>query len=317
MLKIIRLRNNAILVLAVMALFLLSGCSYSKTVQDEVSSGIVPGQHQEQSNTGRIIEEKLDAIVRGSQANQMSSNPYDYMIGSQDYDDIVMMGDEGLRYMLKKMQISREDGLREYIMAAACSSRLGEFPEFKDCSTGKEWYEGYMARRNAFSSGGSSQEIADFDHIYGSFAYPPNWPKVEILNDNHRIYWDTGDANFTGQPGGIIGNTCFGMNEEWIDILRTNIVRPGSQIEFKPAEVPGLDTPILKLQRLNQDNTTSVYPLSQNTMPVPKEEGEYIFILSVDWGKGDNNILYWFKLKVSSAQGGSAKYHCCPINLCC
>jgi hypothetical protein len=35
-------------------------------------------------------------------------------------------------------------------------------------------------------------------------------------------------------------------------------------------------------------------------MLLPEETGEYIFILSVDWGNGDNNILYWFKVFVAA-----------------
>jgi len=90
------------------------------------------------------------------------------------------------------------------------------------------------------------------------------------------------------------------MNEEWVDKLKPNIVRPESKLVFKAAKVTGLNTPELTLQRLNQDNSSSPYPLHQNTMLVPKEDGEYIFILSVDWGNGDNSILYWFKLKVAA-----------------
>ena len=169
MLKKLRLRNNAILVLAVMAFILLSGCSYSKTTQDEVSPGVVPDQPQEQSDTDQIIEAKLDAIVRGSQANQLSSNPYDYIIGNQDYDDIVRMGDEAFRYMLKKMQTSQEDGLKEYIMANACAAWTGEDPRNRKWSSGQEWFEGFVLQSNEVRSGGSKQEVVEFDHISSRF----------------------------------------------------------------------------------------------------------------------------------------------------
>ena len=172
-------RNSAILIIAVMAFIVLSGCSDSKPTQDEVSpAGVVQGQPQAQSDTGQIIEAKLDAIVRGSQANQ-SSNPYDYIIGSQDYDDIVMMGDEAFRYMLKKLQTSREDGLKEYIMANACAAWMGEDPRNRKWSSGKEWFKDFVSKRSEVSSGGSSQEVADFDHIRSGLVYPYTWPKVE------------------------------------------------------------------------------------------------------------------------------------------
>lgn len=291
-------RNTSILLL-IMALVVLSGCSITNHAKDEVSPAVVVNeQHHEQSDTGKVIEKKLDVIVHDVEDKQLSSNPYDYLIGSKDYEDILLLGDDALRYMLKSLGTSREDGLKEYIMAEACSSLLSESPEGKEWSTGKEWYKDFIIRRSEISSGGSNQEVIDLDHIYGLFTYPSTWPKVEIFNDNQRIYWDRGDANFTGRAGGIIGNTCFGMNEEWVDILKANIVKPKSQLVFKAAEVPGLDTPRYTLQQLNQDNIYTPYSVQQNTMLVPKEAGEYIFILSVDWGKGDNNILYWFKLKV-------------------
>ncbi|MEN6461467.1 MAG: hypothetical protein ABFC94_08885 [Syntrophomonas sp.] len=292
-------RNNIILMLTIMALAVLSGCSGNKPAKDETSpAGVVNIQHPEQSNTDMVIDQKLDAMVNDFKAQQSSANLDDYIAGSKDYGDIITLGDDALRYMLKSLEISREDGLKEYIMARACSAWFGESLEDKKWSTGKEWYTGFISKRRAGSSGGSNQEIVDFDHIYSGFLYPFTWPKVEILNDNHRIYWDKGDANFTGQAGGKVGNTNFGMNEEWVDKLKPNIVRPESKLVFKAAEVQGLNTPELTLRRLNQDNSSSPYPLHQNTMLVPKEDGEYIFILSVDWGNGDNNILYWFKLEV-------------------
>lgn len=302
MFKEIQPRKSAVLILAIMALVVLSGCSNSNSTQDEVSPArVVTRQPYDQKNdTGQVIEDKLDAIVCGIQANQLSSNPYDYIMGSQDYGDIIGLGDEAFRYMLKSLGTSQEDGLREYIMANACAVWIGEDPQDRKWRSGKEWYNDFVSKRSEVNSGGSNQEIVDFDHICSGFIYPFNWPKLEILNDNQRIYWDRGDANFTGQAGGAVGNTNFGMNEEWVDKLRTNVVEPESEIVFKPAEVPGLDIPKLKLQRLNQDNSGSVYPLHQNTMLVPPKVGEYIFILTVDWGKGDNSIMYWFKLKVTS-----------------
>ena len=32
----------------------------------------------------------------------------------------------------------------------------------------------------------------------------------------------------------------------------------------------------------------------------PVEEGEYLYDVFVDWGKGDNNISYWVKILKSS-----------------
>lgn len=133
-----------------------------------------------------------------------------------------------------------------------------------------------------------------------NYGYPPEYPKFEILCDNQQLSWLKGDSNFTGEPGGMIGNTMFGMNEEHTNKLRANIVKPESKLIFTAAVVPGLNNPEYKLDILDNDNLFSTYPLNKNTMLTPKEEGEYVFALSVDWGNGDNSISYWFKLRVNS-----------------
>ncbi|MDD4627114.1 MAG: DUF3784 domain-containing protein [Syntrophomonas sp.] len=132
------------------------------------------------------------------------------------------------------------------------------------------------------------------------FDYPPDYPKFEIRYDKQQLSWLKGDSNFTGKPGGIIGNTMFGMNEELADFLEPNIVKPESELIFTAAAVPGLNNPEYKLRMLDKDNSSSIYSLNKNTMLAPKEGGEYIFILWVDWGNGDNSMDYWFKLKVNS-----------------
>ncbi|MEN6325860.1 MAG: hypothetical protein ABFD18_06605, partial [Syntrophomonas sp.] len=95
-------RNNTILMLTIMALVVLSGCSGHKPVKDETSpAGVVNVQHPEQSNTDMVIDQKLDAMVNDFKAQQSSANLDDYIAGSKDYGDIIMLGDDALRYMLK------------------------------------------------------------------------------------------------------------------------------------------------------------------------------------------------------------------------
>lgn len=132
--------------------------------------------------------------------------------------------------------------------------------------------------------------------------YPSDWPNLEIVSGNDQIAWSRGDSNYIGIAGGKVGNTNFGMNEQWVEQLGTNWVKPGSGLIIKAEEVPGLDFPGLDLQlfkRYHYD-ALSPYPLEGNKMTAPAKEGEYIFVLSVDWGQGDNMITYWFKLEVVS-----------------
>ena len=131
------------------------------------------------------------------------------------------------------------------------------------------------------------------------FGYPSDYPRFEIRCDSQQLSWLKGDSNFTGKPGGIIGNTMFGMNGEHTNLLEPNIVKPESELVFAAGAVPGLNNPEYKLHILDKDNLVSTYPLNKNTMLAPKEDEEYVLILSVDWGNGDNSISYWFKLKVN------------------
>jgi hypothetical protein len=90
-------------------------------------------------DVGSIIDNKLDKICTPS----TSSNPYDYIKDNKDFSDIVNMGNDALKYMLTKLKNSKEDGLKEYIMAIACSQILKEDQSIKNWSTGKEWYYNY------------------------------------------------------------------------------------------------------------------------------------------------------------------------------
>lgn len=107
-------------------LLIFSGCGMSET-----------------KDIGAIIDSKLNSICENPKV-ATSSNPYDYTKGSKDFDDIVNMGNDALIYMLTKFKSSEENGLREYVMAIACSKILKEDPDTKKWATGREWYENYI-----------------------------------------------------------------------------------------------------------------------------------------------------------------------------
>jgi len=97
------------------------------------------------SNIGPIIDEKLDKICDVKNLKvAASSNPYDYTKNNKDFEDIVKLGDDALQYMLEKFKNSKENGLKEYVMAIACSKILKENTQNKNWSTGKEWYNNYI-----------------------------------------------------------------------------------------------------------------------------------------------------------------------------
>lgn len=129
--------------------------------------------------------------------------------------------------------------------------------------------------------------------------YPPLYPKLEITDGSNPVEWVRGDANYTGDPYVVLGNTNFGADGNVARSLKGTTVRPGTTIKFTAAEVKGLDKPKYEVRLFNRDDMLVEYPTNQNVMTAPEKEGEYIFVLNVDWIKGDNSISYWFKLNVS------------------
>lgn len=92
--------------------------------------------------TRNSIDRMLD-IICNNPKTQLSSNPYDYTKDSQEYRDIVNLGDNALKYMLIKFENSENNGLREYVMAIACSEILKENIEIKNWDTGRGWFDNY------------------------------------------------------------------------------------------------------------------------------------------------------------------------------
>ena len=86
-----------------------------------------------------------------------------------------------------------------------------------------------------------------------------------------------------------------------LQVLKATDLKSNSVINIKAEEVSGLDKPKYKIYLLNKKmngNQLVLYPLTENQMIAPKEVGEYLFLCVVDWGKGENNIAYWFKINV-------------------
>ena len=96
-----------------------------------------------QIDLGSRIDSELDSIVKSSK-QALSSNPYDYIKDSKEYKNIVSQGEKGIKEILAKFEASNENGLKEYIMAAACAEILGEDIEKKTWSSGREWYNNYI-----------------------------------------------------------------------------------------------------------------------------------------------------------------------------
>lgn len=101
----------------------------------------------EPNDTGDQIERNLVTIMDNNSV-LASSNPATYIQNNQNlYDEILASGDKGLKFLLNELKNSKEDGLKEWIMAKACEDILKDESQIEvqieGWSTGKEWFSKY------------------------------------------------------------------------------------------------------------------------------------------------------------------------------
>lgn len=96
---------------------------------------------------GKEIEADLLTITTDPKS-QLNSNPGAYISNQQQsYDNIVSHGDAALDYLTKALKASENNGLREWLMAYACTDILGEKNPVKEWGNGKEWLASYEAAK--------------------------------------------------------------------------------------------------------------------------------------------------------------------------
>lgn len=153
----------------------------------------------------RTIDEKLNAII--SNGPSLSSNPYDYIKDNQDYEEIVNMGKPALEYMLRKFEAGKENGLKEYIMAIACSEILGEKPGTGSWTSGRDWYNSHrgvlpgLLLRKGFEDyrlikGKSGLPVYRPFYTAG-YEYSPTGPRGEISGQDNRVWYKKGTEYFS------------------------------------------------------------------------------------------------------------------------
>ena len=94
-------------------------------------------------STEERVNGYLDKIVN-NEAVAMLSNPYSYIEARQkEFDGLVEMGGAARDIMIAMLGASDENGLREYIMAAACNAIRPIIAE-DGFDSGRAWYEAYL-----------------------------------------------------------------------------------------------------------------------------------------------------------------------------
>lgn len=116
--------RRIILLLVVTVCFLITACQSDKNIAKE-------------------IEKNLNAIVNNEKV-MTSSNPNEYIQQNQNsYQEIINKGNDGLSYLTTELKKSKQNGLKEWLMANACEDLLKNKNPVKEWSTGKEWITKY------------------------------------------------------------------------------------------------------------------------------------------------------------------------------
>lgn len=115
------------------------------------------------------VDKRLEEIIKNGP--QISSNPFDYIKESKAFDELVAMGQPALDAMMDLFAKSNEDGLKEYIMAAACAKILGVFDDEKGIGidSGREWFYKY----GVFEKDAGLERIDADDELFQDTAEKP------------------------------------------------------------------------------------------------------------------------------------------------
>lgn len=68
-----------------------------------------------------LMMDKVAEMQSTHVESALSSNPYDYIKNNDNYNKIVSLGTDALDIIKKKIDESNENGLKEYILAAAAN----------------------------------------------------------------------------------------------------------------------------------------------------------------------------------------------------
>lgn len=122
---------------ATICLAIMAACQSNKSIDQEI-------ERKNQTIIGKQLNTNLETIITNKKV-QISSNPNDYIKANQEqYDEIIKTGNDGLEYLVKGLKQSKDNGLKEWIMAKACEDILKEKKQIiTGWSTGKEWLNKY------------------------------------------------------------------------------------------------------------------------------------------------------------------------------
>ena len=120
-------------------LVLLAGCANTSASSNEEMRTAVHG------DATQMMADINTAQARGTGVG-LSSNPFSYVGVSPAWGRLVGRGKPALDSIVAEIESSKEDGLREYLLALAGQSILGKPQPSTGVSSGKGWARAYRSR---------------------------------------------------------------------------------------------------------------------------------------------------------------------------
>ena len=124
------------------------GCASAARTSSPTSSVMTPApgaqgvaSQETTASIQRAVAADANQIMADVVASpvQTSSNPYDYVGVSPRFKVLVARGTPAVEAIAREIETSKDNGLREYLLAIAAAQILGESDANKGWSTGKEW----------------------------------------------------------------------------------------------------------------------------------------------------------------------------------
>jgi len=122
------------LLLCVSVALLVTGCAKTQTPSSEEMRALV------RADIDQIMND-----IDGDPTVGASSNPWDYLSVSPAFTRLVERGEPALEAIAEEIEESKENGLREYLLAMAGNGILGEKRQYTYWDNAKGWVALYRA----------------------------------------------------------------------------------------------------------------------------------------------------------------------------
>lgn len=197
-------RKYYIIAAAAVVLIIIFSVIYAQMGRNEVPTDV---PQEDMSDNSTISVDKLESVDLEEEVNrllaeimekgpQSSSNPYEYIQNSSSFDQLVALGRPALEYMFELFQRSKDDGLKEYIMASASAKIMGIFNEENGIGdlSGREWFELYGAYQEENALNIIDDDVNDFPKGAGgeNIVFPEDIDRtnLEDVVSNYILVWN-------------------------------------------------------------------------------------------------------------------------------